>query len=188
MSKQDRQGVVTPADVEQKYGLGKPSASGGLTPKEREDLNKLTQTLTAFIASTNAKLKEYDEKLAPGITQTWFGNGAPTLDNSPATDWNTEELKTEHIGDIYCDKDNGNIYLFNGSGWLGSTSLNYIVKFTVNSEVYQTISVKIGNSVNAPATVPTSGNGSFIAWQLNGENVTFPYTPSGNTEITALFQ
>lgn len=188
MSKQDRQGVITPADVEQKYGLGKSSNSGGLTAKEREDLNKLTQTLSTFMVSTNAKLQALDDKLAPGITQTWFSKGAPTLDNSPASDWSTDELKTEHIGDIYCDEDNGNIYLFNGSGWLGSTSLNYIVRFIVNNEVYQIISVKVGNSVNAPATVPTSENGSLIAWQLNGENVTFPYTPTGNTEITALFQ
>jgi hypothetical protein len=131
----DRQGVRTPADVERKHGLGKPSNSGGFTGKEQEQLRQLSQTLSTFMSTTNATLTELKEK----------------LDSS-------------------------------------NTTLDYTVKFMVDGEVYEIISVKQGNSVNAPITPPTSESGSFISWQLNNEDVIFPYLPIGDTEFTALFQ
>lgn len=67
-------------------------------------------------------------------------------------------------------------------------SLGYIVTFLVDGEVYESCNVKEGNSVNAPAVNPTSEEGTFVSWQHAGENVTFPYTPTEDTELTALFQ
>ena len=40
----------------------------------------------------------------------WFGEQVPTLDNEPASSWNTDDLKLAHIKDIYYNKaakDNG---------------------------------------------------------------------------------
>ena len=55
MSKQDRQGVRTPADIERKYNLGdlENQAKQG-----SEKLNQLTQAFSQFIASVNGKIAE----------------------------------------------------------------------------------------------------------------------------------
>lgn len=71
---------------------------------------------------------------------------------------------------------------------IDALSLDYTVTFMVDGAVYESISVKSGHSVNAPTENPTSESGAFVAWQLNGENVEFPYTPKGETELTALFE
>ena len=47
-----------------------------------------------------------------GAIETWFYEGVPTLDNLPAVDWNTSELKKIHIGDLYYDQTSGYAYRF----------------------------------------------------------------------------
>lgn len=49
---------------------------------------------------------------ADGAIETWFYEGVPTLDNLPAVDWNTSELKKIHIGDLYYDQTTGYAYRF----------------------------------------------------------------------------
>lgn len=49
---------------------------------------------------------------ADGAIETWFYEGVPTLDNLPAIDWNTEDLKKIHIGDLYYDQTTGYAYRF----------------------------------------------------------------------------
>lgn len=49
---------------------------------------------------------------ADGAIETWFYEGVPTLDNLPAVDWNTNELKKIHIGDLYYDQTTGYAYRF----------------------------------------------------------------------------
>lgn len=71
MSKQDRQGVRTPADVERKYNLGKLAASQGLTAKQETRLNQLTQTMNQYMADTNAKIEGLENSQAlPEIDNT----------------------------------------------------------------------------------------------------------------------
>ncbi len=47
-----------------------------------------------------------------GVIETWFFNGAPTLSNYPASEWNTEALRIQHLGDLYYDNDTGTAYRF----------------------------------------------------------------------------
>lgn len=47
-----------------------------------------------------------------GAIETWFYEGVPTLDNLPAVDWNTGDLKKKHIGDLYYDQTTGYAYRF----------------------------------------------------------------------------
>lgn len=42
----------------------------------------------------------------------WFYNEDPTLDNLPASDWDTDELKLEHVEDIYYNRDAGHAWRF----------------------------------------------------------------------------
>lgn len=61
MSKQDRQGVRTPADIERKYDLGQLALGEGSSPSRLESqLNQLTQTFAQYVASTNAKIAELE--------------------------------------------------------------------------------------------------------------------------------
>ena len=61
MSRQDRQGVRTPADIERKYDLGKLAASRGLTMQQEQVLNQISQTLQQYMATTNAKISELEQ-------------------------------------------------------------------------------------------------------------------------------
>lgn len=65
--------------------------------------------------------------------------------------------------------------------------IDHTVTFFADGELYEVVSVKDGNSVNAPATEPISENGSFAGWQLNEGRVDFPYPPENDVEIVALF-
>lgn len=52
------------------------------------------------------------QKQTDGAIETWFYEGVPTLDNLPAVDWTTEDLKKIHIGDLYYDQTTGYTYRF----------------------------------------------------------------------------
>lgn len=67
-------------------------------------------------------------------------------------------------------------------------SLDYTVTFLVDGVVYEAVGVKSGHSVNAPAAEPTSESGTFVSWQLDGKDVEFPYTPTADAELVALFE
>ena len=64
MSKQDRQGVRTAADIERKYDLGKLNALRGQSPKQDIVLNELTQKVDQFIATTNGNIESFNEIIA----------------------------------------------------------------------------------------------------------------------------
>lgn len=106
MSKQDRQGVRTPSDLERKYDFGQLSGNNS-HKAQSEKINQLTQLLSQFMAETTAKLAELDKS-----STTWFYSGAPTLENLPAVEWTTDALKEKHIGDFYYDEDGSGLYLF----------------------------------------------------------------------------
>lgn len=69
MSRQDRQGVRTPTDIERKYDLGKLAASQGLTMQQEQRFNQLSQTLQQYMASTNAKISELEKAKPEAIAK-----------------------------------------------------------------------------------------------------------------------
>lgn len=107
MQRQDLNGVRTPQDLERKYDL----ASLG-TLKKNYELQK--QNLTKVENENNNILKSIIINLE-GILENqsdislWFFSGTPTLENSPYTDWENYE---EHLGDIYYDKETGEVFIF----------------------------------------------------------------------------
>lgn len=188
MSKQDRQGVRTAADLERKYDFGQVFGEGENSyGKLAEQLNRVNQTLAQFTAYANGKFEELEKDSA-----TWFYSGVPTLENQPAVGWDTDEKKAKHIGDFYYNVDTGSMYLFKQTGeayeWIKCFGLDYTVTFTVNGAVYEISSVKAGNSINAPVAAPTSGSGTFDSWQLNGTAIVFPYAPTKDIELVATFK
>lgn len=60
----------------------------------------------------NSQLIKDLQKQTDGAIETWFYEGVPTIDNLPAVDWTTGDLKKKHIGDLYYDQITGYAYRF----------------------------------------------------------------------------
>ncbi len=111
MSKQDRQGVRTAQDLERKYDLASLVGVKQAVENSVEGINKIDKTLEEFMTSTLKTIDDIYTQIDGNIT-TWFYAGVPTLSNLPASDWITETLKNEHLGDLYYDQDTGFAYRF----------------------------------------------------------------------------
>lgn len=57
--------------------------------------------------------------IATSAIETYMRGGVPTGDNYPANEWTTDELKKQHLGDVYYDYDTGSAYRYmsNDSGY-----------------------------------------------------------------------
>lgn len=55
----------------------------------------------------------------------WYLEYEPTIDNAPANKWNTETLRSEHIGDIVYDIKNNHSYRWTGSAWVQIKDANF---------------------------------------------------------------
>ena len=69
----------------------------------KEDINAFKD---AVIKSFNDVQNQID-----GAIETYFLDPVPTLDNEPAVQWNTDEIKASHVGDLYYSAE-GNAYRF----------------------------------------------------------------------------
>ena len=71
---------------------------------------KIQDALDAIVTSLSVVQQQNDEQMC-----LWFGDGVPTLDNFPAVDWAGDDMKLEHVKDIYydrSDKTGGRAYSF----------------------------------------------------------------------------
>ena len=60
--------------------------------------------------------------IATSAIETYMQGGVPTGDNYPANKWTTDELKKQHLGDVYYDHDTGSAYRYmsdaSGYSWV----------------------------------------------------------------------
>ena len=75
-------------------------------------LNWSNQYTTKFEDLTKIVKEQKDQSIS-----NWFYDYEPTDTNAPANLWNTEELRKEHIGDIFYDTKNNHSYRWTGSAW-----------------------------------------------------------------------
>ena len=68
---------------------------------------KLQIKADEFILSTGQNILDAIESI-----ETYFLAGEPTLTNEPAVDWTTDNLKNQHLRDVYYDTDSGKSYRF----------------------------------------------------------------------------
>lgn len=66
---------------------------------------KLQIKADEFFLSTGQNILDAIESI-----ETYFLAGEPTLNNEPAVDWTTDNLKNQHLRDIYYDTDSGKSY------------------------------------------------------------------------------
>ena len=110
-SKQDRGGVRTAADIERKYDLSSIVGMKKAILQYEAQLTKTNGILENFIKSTVGTIENMQSQIDGNIT-TWFDFGEPTLNTYPANEWDTEEMKINHIGDLYYDRDTGYAYRY----------------------------------------------------------------------------
>lgn len=191
MSKQDRQGVRTASDIERKYNLGDISKNQESSSKQQIQIQQLNQSLSqlsinisqdiqrieTFMAETTQKFKDAESKI-----QTWFFFGVPTLENQPASEWVDDEQKTNHVGDLYYNEDNGDIYLFKCTDdtfeWVKCNFAEkyHITFYDVDCVVIAGYVIKQGDAVKSPI--------ADVVWKdSEGTVITFPYTPTNDTNL-----
>lgn len=87
----------------------------------------LASRYSEAIATIQKWTNEYETKfsnLAKEVKQqkdqsivVWYYDYEPTVNNIPANTWNTNDLRSEHIGDIFYDIKNNHSYRWTGSAW-----------------------------------------------------------------------
>lgn len=82
---------------------------------EEEFANEITD----YAAQFNGSISDLQNQIDGNIT-TWFYDGEPTLNNSPANEWTAVEDKNRHLGDLYYDNLTGYAYRFQLSGTIYS--------------------------------------------------------------------
>ena len=89
----------------------------GITTTVQDNIGKITvieETVDGLTSKTGTLEAEIEslKKQSDGSIDTHFGTTAPTLNNEPAVNWDTDELKNEHTGDIYYNNNTGEAYRF----------------------------------------------------------------------------
>lgn len=70
---------------------------------------QLQAELTTYQAAVTNAIADLQDQI-DGVIDTWFYAYAPTTSNLPASDWTTEALRKEHIGDLFYNTDTGKAY------------------------------------------------------------------------------
>ena len=86
--------------------------------KQEQEISQVIQqqeSQTELINSVQDSIDNLTEQINENII-IYRGNGVPTLDNYPANEWTTTELKDDHVGDLYYNTEDGKTYRFDKNG------------------------------------------------------------------------
>lgn len=113
--KQDLNGVRTAQDLERKYDLSAIAGTKKAVQQAEKTLTKVENETSNLLESLIINLEGI---VLSGAISLWFYNATPTLENSPASSWTTNELKNAHLNDLYYDRETGYVYKFvSGYKW-----------------------------------------------------------------------
>ena len=70
-----------------------------------DEAAKANQGLSSLTTVVNNNYNELQNQI-DGAISTWFDSYTPLLTNKPASDWTTDELKNQHLGDLFYIVDN----------------------------------------------------------------------------------
>lgn len=168
MSKQDRQGVRTPSDIERKYDLASLVGLKKAVENNVDGLNKTQASLEQFMTATLGTLDNMQSQIDGNIT-TWFYSGVPSLSNLPASKWSTDELKNAHLGDLYYDQATGYAYRFaltnSVYGWTKITDNDVVEALSLANSAIDTADSKRRVFTATPYTPYDNGD----LWFKDGE-------------------
>lgn len=107
----ERNKPITAEDLIRRYNFENISKAMKAIQSNKNGLDKTNTIMNEFIEATIENIQELQDQVDGNIT-TWFYSGVPTLLNEPASDWNTDEEKANHLGDLYYDQNTGYAYRF----------------------------------------------------------------------------
>jgi len=103
--------AITNEDLVRKYDLDGLKVDRKRISAINNGLVKTDGILTDFVEQTTKDIEDIQDQLDGNIT-SWFYEGVPTLNNEPAVNWTTTQLKDDHLGDLYYDTYAGTAYRF----------------------------------------------------------------------------
>lgn len=68
-----------------------------------------TDDFASFQDAVNASIKDLED-VVDNTIDYWFKTYNPTTSNAPASEWTTEQLKVQHLGDLFYNTDAGTVY------------------------------------------------------------------------------
>lgn len=77
--------------------------------KVEETVQSTAEDLTNYINLNKKELENLQSQI-DGSIMTWFYSYVPTTSNKPAVDWNTVDLKNNHLGDLFYNTATGYCY------------------------------------------------------------------------------
>lgn len=94
------------------FGSKSKMEGDDLTLEERIELasKAYEEDVNQFKAAVEKSFLDVQDQI-DGAIETYFLDPEPTLENEPAIDWNTDQIKAAHVGDLYYSKQ-GNAYRF----------------------------------------------------------------------------
>lgn len=166
--KQDMNGVRTAQDLERKYDLAGIEKLKEEYNFQNQEIKEVNNELKEFVSSVTETIGELQDQVDGNIT-TWFYSGVPTLQNEPASSWNTDEEKNNHLGDLYYDKETGYAYRFSLENstysWLKLTDSDVTEALALANSAKDTADSKRRVFLEQP--VPPYDNGDM--WIKNNE-------------------
>ena len=97
-------------DIKANLSIGSSIDGKDLDKYIKENGGVDEETVKSLI--NNAQVIKDLQNQVDGAIETWFYEGEPTLNNLPAVDWTTNEIKKIHVGDLYYDQITGFAYRF----------------------------------------------------------------------------
>lgn len=73
--------------------------------------SQINSDLNNFVQIFSDDIEDLKNQI-DGSIDTWFYNYAPTLNNAPASSWTTDDLKRQHVGDLFYEQDTGQSWRF----------------------------------------------------------------------------
>lgn len=133
-------------------------------------LDKLSEAVYTE-SEVDDKLDDMQKEI-DGAIETYTGTVVPTLNNTPASSWNTTALKDKHVGDIY--------YVVNNS----SDQNGYCYRFTKSGSTYSWVLIK-DSDVTAALQRLTEAEGDISGLQ-QFESTTSSWISNTDTELNSL--
>lgn len=114
----------------------------------------------------------------------FYGVGAPTTSNKPASDWNTDALRTSHIGDNYYDTNTGYAYrytyktaglkiTFSDDSRTESVTFDYVKIFYKDSNGTMKCAAKLGGTTIAGASVFVPASEFYVYWHTDSSSCNY---------------
>lgn len=102
---------ITVEDLLRRYNLEGLQRDRNRVYQLQGELTNTNGILEEFVDTTTQNMDLIKDQLDGNVT-SWFYDYVPTLYNIPAVNWATDDVKREHLEDLFYNTDTGKVYKF----------------------------------------------------------------------------